>query len=190
MQVSMNQSEKFLREINNAFAENNMDYLIQHVSDDFCWVIVGRNTVSGKAEFSEALEQMQTMPPMNIEVRNILVHGKDAIVEGIVIGRNRREQKKSFGFCDIYRFSDSRELRIQKITSYVIDVSKHKQYKESCWRIFPGTIPSPDFFLKDPYTFQLSSLCIPFRIVILCCHLNLLILLAAPLFLNHLHHWQ
>lgn len=127
----MNPTEKFLRDVNKAFSEGDSQFLLNHITDDFSWVIVGEKTVGGRTEFSEALEEMQGMPPMKIDIQNVVLADKSAIVEGIVVGRNKNDQKKYFGFCDIYRLSAEKDLRISKITSYVIDVSKHKQYKES-----------------------------------------------------------
>lgn len=128
----MNQFEKFLREINRAFSEGDTQYLLENVTDDFCWFIVGEKTVSGKTEFSEALEQMRQLPPMKIEIDNIIMEGNSASVEGKVTGRNKNGQKKHFGFCDLYRVTNPTAPKISEMTSFVIDLSKHKLYKESC----------------------------------------------------------
>lgn len=128
----MDQKENFLREVNKAFQEANTEFLLNNVTDDFCWTIVGEKTVGGKLEFAEALEQMNGIPPMKIQVNNVIIKDNNAVVEGIVIGRNRNDQKKYFGFCDVYQLTGTTELKIQKMSSYVIDVSKHKRYKESC----------------------------------------------------------
>ncbi len=128
----MNPTEKFLRDVNKAFSEVDSQFLLNHITDDFCWIIVGEKTVGGRIEFSEALEEMQGMPPMKIDIQNVILTNESAVVEGIVVGRNRNDQKKYFGFCDIYKLSAEKDPKISKMTSYVIDVSKHKQYKESC----------------------------------------------------------
>lgn len=128
----MKKREEFLRKVNTAFVEGDDQFLIDHVSDDFCWVIVGERTLSGKNEFSEALGQMKDTPPIEIDVHNVILDDHSAIVEGVVVGRNRIGQKKQFGFCDVYRFSEKEDLKITQMSSYVIDVSKHKQYREKC----------------------------------------------------------
>lgn len=128
----MDLTEKFLREVNKAFQDGNKEFLLNCITEDFCWNIIGEKTVNGKTEFEEALEQMGGIPPMKIQVTNIMINDKNAIVEGIVIGRNRSDQKKYFGFCDVFKLAGSTDLKIQKMRSYVIDVSKHKQYRESC----------------------------------------------------------
>lgn len=129
----MSKTEEFLRKINMAFAEGDDQFLLNNVTEDFCWKIVGERTISGKSEFSESLEQMREMPPMKIEIRNVIIEDGSGIIEGIVVGRNRTGQKKYFGFCDVYGLEGSgEEQKIRKMSSYVIDVSRHKQYKESC----------------------------------------------------------
>ncbi|GAB2769829.1 nuclear transport factor 2 family protein [Salinimicrobium soli] len=128
----MNPREEFLRKVNKAFADGDSDFLLNHVSEDFCWVIVGEKTVGGKIEFSEALDQMKDMPPMKIDIQNVIADKNSAIIEGIVVGKNRLGQKKYFGFCDIFQLEGAETFMIKKMTSYVVDVSKHKQYRETC----------------------------------------------------------
>lgn len=127
----MESTEKFLREVNKAFQDGDTEFLLNSITDDFCWTIVGEKTVGGKIEFSEALEQMNGIPPMKIQVTNVIIKDLEAVVEGIVIGRNRSDQKKYFGFCDVFNLTGTKDLKIRKMSSYVIDVSKHKQYKET-----------------------------------------------------------
>lgn len=128
----MKEKEQFLRQVNQAYAEGNEQFFMDHVTDDICWVIVGEKNIGGRSEFKEALQQMQEMPAMDISVDNVIINDHYGIVEGVVTSRNRLGQKKHFGFCDIYRFREGKELKINNITSYVIDISRHLQYKENC----------------------------------------------------------
>lgn len=126
----MAEKEEFLKEVNRAYAEGDMDFLLNHITDDLCWIIVGEKDIAGKSEFSEVIQQMQEMPSMEIEVDNIIINDRYGIVEGVVISRNRLGQKKHFGFCDIYGFQEGPQLMINSIKSYVIDISRHLRYKE------------------------------------------------------------
>lgn len=128
----MSDKEKFLRDVNRAYAEGDEKFFMDHITEDICWTIVGEKDVGGKAEFKELLDQMKEMPALDIEVENIFESETHGIVEGIVISRNRLGQKKHYGFCDIYKFTQGKELRISSITSYVIDISRHLQYRERC----------------------------------------------------------
>jgi ketosteroid isomerase-like protein len=127
----MNSTEKFLRLVNDAFSKGDTQFLLKHVTEDFSWIIVGEKTVGGPTELTEALDGMKNMPPMKIDIHHVMTTGNSGVVEGVVVGRNRNDQKKYFGFCDIYKLAGEEELKIKRMTSYVIDVSKHKQYKES-----------------------------------------------------------
>lgn len=128
----MREKEEFLRKVNQAFVDGDRDFLLDAISDDICWDIVGEKMVSGKIEFSEALEQMQELPPIEINIHNVVIQELSAVVTGIVVGRNHVGQKKNFGFCDVYELKQDEKLKIDKMTSYVIDISKYKQYRESC----------------------------------------------------------
>lgn len=124
--------EEFLRKVNRAYAEGNIDFLLDHISEDLCWVIVGEKDIAGKSEFKEVIQQMQEMPSMEIKVENIITNDHYGIVEGVVVSRNRLGQKKHFGFCDIYKIHEGTHFMISEIKSYVIDISRHLQYKEHC----------------------------------------------------------
>ncbi|NJW53351.1 nuclear transport factor 2 family protein [Salinimicrobium oceani] len=128
----MEEREKFLREVIRAYTEGDSKFFMDHITDDICWEIVGERYIGGKSEFQEVLEQMQEMPSMEIDVENIIINDHYGIVEGVVKSRNRLGQKKHFGFCDIYRFKEGTHPAIQNIKSYVIDISRHMQYKEQC----------------------------------------------------------
>lgn len=127
----MNKSEEFLRKVNQAFAEGDKNFLLDSVTSNFCWNVVGEKQIAGKEGFSDALDRMQEMPPMSIRVDKVISTERSAVVEGIVTGKNRLGQKKHFSFCDIYELDNAGDPKIREMTSYVIDVSKHKQYKEN-----------------------------------------------------------
>lgn len=128
----MSEKEQFLRKVNQAFVDGDREFLLNSISDEICWDIVGEKMVSGKVEFSDALDQMQEMPPINIDIHKVVIQENSAVVTGIVVGRNHLGQKKNFGFCDIYDLKDAEKPLIDKMTSYVIDISKYKQYRETC----------------------------------------------------------
>lgn len=128
----MTNREKFLREVNKAYESGDDKFFMDHITDDICWTIVGEKDIAGKAEFKEVLDQMKDMPSLEIEVENVFQSGDRGIVEGVLISRNRLGQKKHYGFCDIYKFAESKDLRLRAITSYVIDISRHMQYRERC----------------------------------------------------------
>lgn len=120
----MKEAEKFLREINHAFAEKDAAFIIDRVTNDVTWKVIGEITVEGKADFTSALKRMEQMPPMKIKVNEIISHGDSAVVHGEVRGKNTAGQKKKYGFCDIYKLTGTEKPMIREMISYVVDISR------------------------------------------------------------------
>ena len=68
----MGDRNKFLRQLNEAFAECNTKFLTDSVTDDIQWKIVGEKTISGKVDFENSLEKMRLGGPLNITVQDII----------------------------------------------------------------------------------------------------------------------
>lgn len=124
----MNSIEKLLREINQAFAMVDTDFLVKHVTNDIKWTIVGDTVIKGKDAFIKSLEEMDGPGPgnMTLEVSDILISGKSAAVNGEIIAFPDTGKKKKYAFCDIYKISDEKSPRIKEMISYLIDITKIK----------------------------------------------------------------
>ncbi|MCI0708841.1 MAG: nuclear transport factor 2 family protein [Chloroflexi bacterium] len=108
----------FLKDFNIAFAERDIDFVADSVTDDISWDIVGDKTVQGKHDFLETLEQTRREQISEQIISKIITHGK----EGAVSGMRTLQNGKHYAFCDIYEFSGARGTQIKTITSYVIKV--------------------------------------------------------------------
>ncbi|MCX7749296.1 MAG: hypothetical protein N2645_20750 [Clostridia bacterium] len=49
----------FLKQFNIAFAEGNAAFIIESVSDDITWNIIGDKLIKGKNDFAQALDNMK-----------------------------------------------------------------------------------------------------------------------------------
>ena len=78
----MTKKEKLLQKINEAFANSEIDFIIENVTDDIKWTVVGDFTVEGKEPFKKALEEMANDEPFQLEIKNIITHGYSAAVNG------------------------------------------------------------------------------------------------------------
>ncbi len=67
----MTGTQKLLKEINEAFAESNADFIIQNVTDDIKWTAAGDFTVQGIDEFSRKLREMATGHDYTLEIKNL-----------------------------------------------------------------------------------------------------------------------
>ncbi|MFH5831933.1 nuclear transport factor 2 family protein [Halalkalibaculum sp. DA3122] len=111
-------NQKLLEEINEAFARNDLDFIIEHVTDTIRWEIVGDMIVEGKEAFAKALKEMQADEPMELTIHHIITHGKAASVNGEM----KTAGGERYAFCDVYKFSGFKNPRITEMTSYVIAV--------------------------------------------------------------------
>ncbi|UCS92912.1 nuclear transport factor 2 family protein [Echinicola marina] len=106
----------FLKEFNIAFAKGNIDYLIESVSDEIVWHIVGDKEIAGKEMFRSEMENMKTNKVVELTLYQILSHGK----EGAVNGSMKMHDGKEYAFSDFYQFSGAKGKLIKSITSYII----------------------------------------------------------------------
>ena len=86
----------FLKEINIAFAKGNSDFLLERVTDKIVWNIIGDKKLEGKKKVTEVLEKMKTEKASELILDQILTHGKEGAVSGIMKMKNGK--KCIFGF--------------------------------------------------------------------------------------------
>lgn len=93
-----------------------MEALSEMLTDDFEWVVVGKDTFSGMESLAEVLK---TVNPNNINeliVESALSHGKLCSINGKVIG-----DMEQISFNDLFEFEGhSKQAKIKKIVSYRI----------------------------------------------------------------------
>ncbi len=108
--------KQLLRDFSIAFSEENIPFILDRVTDDIHWRIVGDKVISGKPAFAAALEEMKGVKTTGLTIHRIITHGAEAAVDGEVIV----EDGKKYAFCDVYLFAGARGDRIKALTSYVI----------------------------------------------------------------------
>lgn len=108
-----------IRDFNIAFANGDVDALLQSVTEEICWNRVGEGMVEGKAAFERALQQMSQAEVTELVIEEIITHGNVGAANGLL----RFADGKACAFCDVYRFSShSKNAKIKTVTSYVIEV--------------------------------------------------------------------
>ena len=111
-------NQELLEQFNKAFAGGEINFIFEHVSDTIKWTAVGDFTVEGKEEFRQALESMTGDEPYDLKIDNIITHGKEAAVNGVMTSKDG----KQYAFCDVYKFSGFKDPKISEMTSYVVEV--------------------------------------------------------------------
>lgn len=116
-------NQEMLEEINKAFARNDTGFIVENVTDDIRWIIVGDQTVEGKEAFTETLKAMETDEPMELTIHHIITHGTSASVNGEM----KTSGGKVYAFCDVYQFSGFKNPKIKEMTSYALKVTDNQE---------------------------------------------------------------
>jgi len=111
----MNHKETFLKELNETFAKGDIGTILDNVTDDIRWEIIGDTIIEGKEAFTQFLLEMESEGPVELSIRNIITHGEMASVDGTMTSR----KGKSYGFCDVYRLEGYKNPKVKEMTSYI-----------------------------------------------------------------------
>jgi uncharacterized protein len=105
-----------------AFDANNVEGILQHLTDDVTWTMVGDRVIETKEGMRKFLVEGADIQMVSSTKDNFIMEGDRAAVNGEVKCKNRNTG-------DLYEmfYSDLYELKngkINKMTSYIIDKKK------------------------------------------------------------------
>ncbi len=105
-----------LRDFNIAFAKNNAEAVLEQLSDDIVWTMVGDRVIRGKENVATALQEMAAQgQATELRIDHIITHGTDAALDGVM----SFEGGQRVAFCDVYVFSGhTKKARIKEMISY------------------------------------------------------------------------
>lgn len=108
-----------LRDFNIAFAKNDLEQVLENLTDNIRWMVVGDQLLEGKESVAKMLEQTGKSKATELTINNVITHGNVGAVDGILI----LEDGSSYAYCDVCRFSShAKDAKIKEITSYVIKI--------------------------------------------------------------------
>lgn len=109
----------FLKKFNISFAQNDLAFLSENITDDFHWNIIGQYQIQGKEKVIEILKENQNNKVTELRINTIITHGYHGSVNGTQIVEN----KKKYAFCNVYQFASSRNnSKIKEMASYLIEL--------------------------------------------------------------------
>lgn len=122
----MREKEEFIRDFNEAFSRNDLDFILNNMSDDIAWDFVGEKTMKGKDEVREFLKPMEGIQTMEMELLQIISRDQSAAANGWMEIKEPSGETKRFGFVDFYEFEGLKMPKVKKMTSYMVRM-KEKQ---------------------------------------------------------------
>lgn len=124
----METKENLLRNFNNAFANADIELLSSCFTDDISWNVIGELPINGKDDFLNAFTCMLDHKTEEMKIYNIIVSGQQGVVDGTMTIVDPTGKRKTYEYCDLYRFSDAEENKIQDIKSFVLEPKKEMQH--------------------------------------------------------------
>lgn len=109
---------EFLKEFNIAFAEGNVKFLTESVTDEIIWNIIGDRKIEESENFAKELEKMKEQKTTELILDQILSHGKEGAANGII----KIQNGKKYAFSDFYTFNNTKGKKLKSITSYLIEI--------------------------------------------------------------------
>ncbi|KEO72281.1 nuclear transport factor 2 family protein [Anditalea andensis] len=107
-----------LKKFNKAFAEGDVDTILNYVSDNIIWNIKGDKLVKGKENFAVYIKEMATHESMGLTLGLPVINGSFAVLEGQMTSPSGN----MYAFCDLYTFETEEGGEIKSLTSYVIEI--------------------------------------------------------------------
>ncbi|RPF53877.1 nuclear transport factor 2 family protein [Aquisalibacillus elongatus] len=114
--------QKFFESFNEAFMIGDIDFILDSVTEDVRWEMVGDDLIVGKDALREALGGMQTNDSFKLTIHNTITHGIAASVNGVITFTTKEGEPKKYGFCDVYRLDSFKSGKIKELTSYVVEM--------------------------------------------------------------------
>ena len=109
----------FVQEITIALAKGDVKSVLNSVTEDIRWSIVGDRVLQGTEQFVEALQEKKNEKVVELKIQHIATHGKTGAVDGTLKFKN-----KSHAFCHMYEFSNAKGNAVKEITSYIIEIEQ------------------------------------------------------------------
>lgn len=114
-----NDSKKvFLKKVNEAFSNMDMNALSEYLHDDIDWHMAGAESMSGKQAMIDEITKMADYAVVEMNIANIIVEGNTGAVNGEV---NIKTGQK-FQFCDVYELTGEEMPKVKTINSYMVEI--------------------------------------------------------------------
>lgn len=123
----MREKEEFIRDFNEAFSKNNLEFILNNMSEDIVWNFIGEKVVKGKEAVRDFMKPMSKVETLELELLEIITHGRTAAANGRMKIKEASGEIKNFGFADFYVFDGLKMPKVKKLTSYVVPIKEEQK---------------------------------------------------------------
>ncbi|MET1054729.1 MAG: nuclear transport factor 2 family protein [Pedobacter sp.] len=125
METAVVNTKEFILSLIEAFDNNDVESILEHLSDDIEWTIIGHETLSGKNNIEEFFKAHPDMKMLSSTKDHMIIDGDSVAVNGEVDCVNESTgNRQDMFYCDIYDLKDG---KVQRMTSYCVDKKQPEQ---------------------------------------------------------------
>jgi len=119
----MTTTRKFLTKFNQAWADNDVDTIVNSVTDDIHFkMVTDAEGIRGKEAFSSWLKDMSNNDfQMALTTDRVIIDGDQAAITGTMAMTKPDGTKSQFSYCDLYRLRDG---KVAELMAFVMDHDK------------------------------------------------------------------
>ena len=121
----MNNKET-IQQVIDAFDNNDVDSILDLVTDDVEWHMLGDQVISGKDKLREFFSKNAGMKLLSSTKDHIIIEGDRAAVDGHVQCAGKNGEMADMYYCDVYELEKG---KVKKIVSYTINKRKTSNAK-------------------------------------------------------------
>ncbi|SDN77617.1 nuclear transport factor 2 family protein [Alkalicoccus daliensis] len=112
------------KRFDDAFASGNIDFVMENISDETTWHLVGSEEITGKENIAEMFAPMREPNQMSNKTTHILVSGDKAVIEGEIEMPSEDGEIQIYAYCDVYTFAHPKKDMIKNLKAYMIALPK------------------------------------------------------------------
>ena len=113
-------TKEIINSIIDSFENNEVEAILNHMTDDVEWQMIGDKTISGKDDMRKFFADNKDMKMISSTKKHIIIDGDHVAVDGEVQCSKDGEVMDMY-YCDIYELEN--EL-VKKMTTYIINKKK------------------------------------------------------------------
>lgn len=119
----MNTTEKFLRDFNAAWVNENISEVLDGVTEDIRFRMASEKGVEGKTDFEKMLKEMSgSGQGFELKIDRVIIDGDEAAVTGQISCRSADSKTTTYAFCDVYALQEGDNPKVRDLTAYVLEM--------------------------------------------------------------------
>jgi ketosteroid isomerase-like protein len=107
-----------VKEINDAFTQNNVEGFLAHCTEDLKWNMAGDGEHTGKSSIREWMKQMEGHEPPKFTVDGIFGDEGHVACHGQMTMKNQEGKEGKYSYCDVYTFKGD---KVTELRSFVVE---------------------------------------------------------------------